>query len=1447
MFLIFDTETTGLPKNFNAPLTDFDNWPRMVQLAWQLHDDTGNLIEVNNYIVKPEGYVIPYSAEKIHGISTEKALADGHDLVWVLEKFNETLQKTKFLVGHNIEFDISIVGCEFHRKNVSTPFFELKSIDTKEESTEYCALPGGKGGKFKWPNLSELHNKLFGQGFDEAHNASADVVATTRCFLELLRLGVIQPQKYGLDPAFTSRFREKNPDIIKPIALEIESNREKETEITELQGETETAAESVTLGVPFTHLHVHTQYSILDGAADIPGLILKAKNDGMVALAITDHGNMFGAKEFYNVAKKNKIKPILGSEVYVAPRSRFDKQDKSDGGGRHLVLLAKNATGYHNLVKLVSYGWTEGFYYKPRIDIELLRKYSDGLIACSACLNGVISYVLRHEGIEPARKVLLDYKEIFGDDFYLELQRHPSGDSQIDREVYQDQIFVNEQLIQFGKETNTLVIATNDVHFINGEDAEAHDRLLCISTGKDLNDPNRMRYTRQEWFKTQDEMRQLFADVPEALENTYKIVEKVEDYELNSQPIMPEFPIPSDFGTIEAYSEKFTKEMLKEEFSAKSYERLGGYSKVIRVKFEADYLQHLVYMGAKERYGDDFEKKYKDRIDFELNIIKTMGFPGYFLIVWDFIRAAREMGVSVGPGRGSAAGSVVAYCLKITDIDPVRYNLLFERFLNPDRISMPDIDIDFDEDGRDKVLKWVVDKYGEKRVAHIITFGTMAPKMAIRDVARVQKLELSEADRLAKLIPERPGTTFKKAYVEVPELVKEKENGSSLVSQTLKYAEVLEGSVRHTGVHACGIIIGRDNLEEHIPICTNKDAELHVTQFDGKHIEAVGMLKMDFLGLKTLSIIKDAVENIKQSKGIEIDINSIPLDDVKTYELYSRGETTALFQFESPGMKKHLKALKPNRIEDLIAMNALYRPGPMEYIPDFIDRKHGRQKIVYDLPEMEEYLSDTYGITVYQEQVMLLSQKLAGFTKGQADSLRKAMGKKIKAMMADLKEKFVEGCLKNGYKEDVINKIWSDWEAFAEYAFNKSHSTCYAWVSYQTAYLKAHYPAEFMAAVLSRNLNDIKKITFFMEEAKRMGLKVLVPDINESHGRFTVNRDGDIRFGLAAIKGLGESAVNHIIEERNSNGLFNDVFDFAERVNLSTVNKRSIESLVMAGCFDSFVTIKRYQYFIPDKEGLTFIDQLVRYGSLVKNQQTATLFDMDSSYQNAQKKPDVPLSGEEWPPLVQLNKERELIGIYLSSHPLDSYKLEIQNFTNCALSELQDLQNVSGREISVAGLVSEVKHLMTKTGRPWGSLVIEDYTDSYKFMLFGKDYEDFRKYLYEGYSLLIKGSVQPNPWRKDNMSLEFKIKSIMFLNNVREELVNNLAIRMSLNDLDESIVEEIKEQTSRNKGKTPVKFYIYDDKEGISLELFSRNTEVSLTNELIQYLENCPEIEYKVN
>jgi DNA polymerase-3 subunit alpha len=1408
MFIIFDTETTGLPQNYDAPVSDSDNWPRMVQLAWEIHDIKGRMLSAEEYIIKPEGYTIPFSAEKIHGISTERALKDGYDLEFVLEKFSEALEKSSVVIGHNIDFDLKIVGAEYHRKDKENKLTQLRSICTKETTTDFCAIPGGKGGKFKWPTLTELYKKLFNEDFEEAHSASADVAATARCFLELIRTGVYDDRFLQISKTDLEAFQKAHPDTITTIKTD------KQSVIKENDSDKNTAPQDEKIPdksipdikIPFTHLHVHTQYSILDGAADIRRLITKAKEDNMVAMAVTDHGNMFGIKEFHNEAIKEGIKPILGCEVYVARRSMYEKSDKIDGGGFHLILLAKNPEGYHNLVKLVSMGWTEGFYYKPRIDKNLLRKHHKGLIASSSCLNGEIPYAIRHENYETAKKIILEYKEIYGDDFYLEFQRHPSGDPQIDQEVYKDQVFVNEQLLKLSKETGTRIIATNDVHFINEEDAPAHDRLLCINTGKDINDQNRLRYTRQEWFKSQAEMKQLFSDLPQAITNTYEIVEKIENYELNGPPVMPDFEIPEGYKNAD------------------------------------DYLRDLTYTGAKFRYKD-LSNELKERIDFELETIRKMGFPGYFLIVWDFVKAAREMGVAVGPGRGSAAGSVVAYCLRITDIDPIKYDLLFERFLNPDRVSMPDIDIDFDEDGREKVLQWGVKKYGKKRVAHIITFGTMAPKMAIRDVARVQKLELSEADRLSKLIPERPGTTFSKAYEEVPELISERNSSNELISQTLKYAEVLEGSVRQTGVHACGIIIGRDDLEEHIPICTNKDTELYVTQYDGKHIESVGMLKMDFLGLKTLSIIKDSIENIRKSKGIELNMDEISLDDQKTFELYSRGDTTGLFQFESEGMKKYLRMLKPNRFEDLIAMNALYRPGPMEYIPSFINRKHGREKITYDLPEMEEYLKDTYGITVYQEQVMLLSQKLAGFTKGMADSLRKAMGKKIKAMMDDLEEKFIEGCMNNGYIKEKAEKIWKDWQAFAQYAFNKSHSTCYAYVSYHTAFLKAHYPAEFMAAVLSRNLNDIKKITFFMDECKRMGLNVLVPDINESHARFTVNKNGDIRFGLAAIKGVGEAAVDHIIEERNKNGSFINIYNFVERINLTIVNKRCIEALAMAGGFDGFDDIRRHQFFTNTENDTSFVESLIRYGNKMQNDSNSspTLFGDIETIEIA--KPAIP-TGIEWSSLAKLNKEKELIGIYLSAHPLDNFRLEINTYCNAQLYEFRDPEKLKEKEITVAGIINAVKNATTKNGNPYGSMIIEDYSDSYTIIMFGRDYETFRNYFYEGYSLLIKGVFTESTWKKGE--LEFRVKNIWLLNNVRDQLIKNLVIKISLDNLSDELLEEFKKKSAKS-GNVTMKFMVIDPMDKMSIEMYSRSNRVELSNQLIDFLQSTPELEFKVS
>lgn len=1168
---------------------------------------------------------------------------------------------------------------------------------------------------------------------------------------------------------------------------------------------------------------------------------------GMKAIALTDHGNMFGIKEFVNAASKandpiNKeikrikgeivklekegvakdelnelklalqdqeqklFKPIIGCEAYVTANRH--SREKDDRGGDHLVLLAKDLVGYHNLTKMVSYSWIEGFYQKPRMDKELLKKYSEGIIASSACLGGEIPQAIIKGNIQRAEEVIYEFKEIFGDDFYLEVMLHPVEPNGYSEDTYLEQGRVNKIILELAKKTGVKCIATNDVHFVNAEDALAHDRLICLNTGKDLDDPKRLRYTMQEYLKSEQEMLKLFPNNPEVIHNTLEIAEKVSIYSLDHEPIMPHFGLPEGFTD------------------------------------DNEYLKHLTFEGAKKRWGENLTPEIEERLNFELEVIARMGYPSYFLIVWDFLVAAREMDVSVGPGRGSAAGSAVAYSLKITDIDPIKYDLLFERFLNPERVSMPDIDIDFDEDGRELVLQWVVNKYGKKRVAQIITFGTMAAKMAIRDVARVQKLPLAEAMRIAKLVPERPGITLSKAYKEVPELMECKKSPDELVRSTLQYAEVLEGSVRQTGVHACGIIIGRDNLEDHIPICINKDAELYVTQFDGKHVESVGLLKMDFLGLKTLSIIKDAIAFIKESKGIDLDLDHIPLDDKKTFELYSQGDTTALFQFESPGMKKHLRALKPNRFEDLIAMNALYRPGPIEYIPSFINRKHGREKIEYDIPEMEDYLRDTYGITVYQEQVMLLSQKLAGFTKGQADSLRKAMGKKLKDVMDKLKTQFVEGCLKNGHDIKKVEKVWTDWEAFAQYAFNKSHSTCYAYVSYQTAYLKAHYPSEFMAAVLSRNLSDIKKITLFMDECRRMGMQVLGPNVNESNYKFTVMHNGDVRFGLGAIKGVGEGAVANIIETRKA-GKFVDLYDFVERVNLQSVGKKNFESLVLAGAFDNFGITERAQFFAEDSKGSPFIEQLLRYGAKIqqeKNNTQQTLFGgMDSGFEI--QKPELPIV-EGWSKLETLSKEKELIGIYLSAHPLDDYKLEIDTFCNITLSEMSDPTRLVGRELTFAGIVSEAKVLTTQKGNYYGRLTIEDFTDSYEITLFGKDFENNRKFFFVGYPLLIKGRFDHSKYREGQ--LELYIKNMQMLSDVRDELVKKITISLTIEEVNEGIINKIKDLTNVNTGKVMLRFRVIDPQSKVSLEMFSRAHRINLSNEFIEHLKQM-DLNFKIN
>jgi len=1196
----------------------------------------------------------------------------------------------------------------------------------------------------------------------------------------------------------------------------------------------------------FVHLHVHTQYSILDGASAIKPLIKRAKALGMPSLAITDHGNMFGVKEFHDAAVKEGVKPILGCEVYVATGSRFDKKRGREDRGHHLILLAKNLTGYHNLAKMVSYAFTEGYYYHPRVDKELLRTYHEGIICCSACLGGELPQAIMHGGLDKAEAVVREFKEIFGDDYYLEMQLHRSGDPRRDADVYENQKRVNAVILELAAKHNVKYIASNDAHFIMADDAEAHDRLICLNTGKDLDDPTRMRYTGQEYLKSEQEMAELFGDHPEALTTTLEIADKVEEYSLEHKPLMPNFPIPDDFPIDlpqlkESFSKKIKDEVLLAEVQRATSldELIGGHPELaesLMIAKQFLYLKHLTFEGARRRYGELNEQILK-RLDYELSTIEWMGFPGYFLIVWDFIRAARELGVSVGPGRGSAAGSVVAYSLGITNIDPIKYDLLFERFLNPDRISLPDVDVDFDEDGRADVLHYVVEKYGSKRVAQIITFGTMAPKAAIKDVARVQKLPLSESNRISKLVPEKPGTTFEKAFKEAPELLAERESENPLIRATMKYAEQLEGSVRQTGVHACGVIIGQDDLEKFAPIAIAKDAELNVVQFEGKQVESVGLIKMDFLGLKTLSIIKDALENIEASKGVKIDIDAIPLDDAATYELYSRGETTGLFQFESPGMKKHLRNLKPNRFEDLIAMNALYRPGPMEYIPSFIARKHGQEKVTYDIPDMEEYLKDTYGITVYQEQVMLLSQKLAGFTGGQADTLRKAMGKKKKDVLDKMKPQFIEGAQKNGHDPKICEKIWSDWEAFASYAFNKSHSTCYAYVSYQTAYLKAHYPAEFMAALLSRNLSDIKKISFFMDECKRMGLSVLGPDVNYSKSRFSVDDEGNVRFGLAAIKGVGEAAVQDIVECRQRDGKFKSVYDFMERVNLQAVNRKTLENLAVGGAFDSISDLPRSAYFASDGREGTFLEALVRYGNRVQSEKAnvqQSLFGGGNAEADIQK-PE-PLPHEPWTKLEMLNKEREVIGIYLSSHPLDDFSVIIRHYCHSTLGDLQDLPSMKNKDFTVAGMVTSVTHLTTKTGKPYGRFTIEDYNSSHEFVLFSKDYENYRRYLYEGYYLLLRGRVQERTYNPNE--LECRINSMMMLSEAQETLIRELTIALPVAELTEDIVSQLKETINENRGNVTLRVKVLDPQADVAVNLYSKTLKVGMTPGMVRFLDD---------
>ena len=1236
----------------------------------------------------------------------------------------------------------------------------------------------------------------------------------------------------------------------------------------------------------FIHLHVHTYFSILDGQSKISQLVNKAINDGMRGMAITDHGDMFGIKEFHDycigINKKRKseglepFKPIFGCEMYVAKHGPKEKKDgKEDQSGYHLIVLAKNYQGYKNLIKLVSRSWVDGFYMRPRTDRADLERFHEGLIVCSACIAGEVPHKILGGDIAGAREAIEWHQRVFGDDYYLELQRHEVKDPYVraNRETFPLQQKANRVLIELAREYGIKLICTNDAHFVDEENAEAHDHLLCLATGKDLDDPSRMLYSKQEWFKTRAEMNEIFSDVPEALSNTLEILDKVEIYSLDHDPIMPFFPIPESFGTEEEWRRKFTEEQLFQEFTSDEngenplprdkgeakIQHLGGYEKLYRIKFEADYLAKLAYEGAARLYGTPLSKEVDDRIRFELHIMKTMGFPGYFLIVQDFINSARkELDVMVGPGRGSAAGSVVAYCLGITKIDPLKYDLLFERFLNPDRISLPDIDTDFDDDGRGRVLKWVEDKYGHENCAHIITYATMATKNSIKDVARVEKVPLPVSNALCKAIPDRlpdvggktPKMNLPNAIRAVRELQEAEASSDPALANTIKYAKMLEGTVRGTGIHACGFIICRDPISDWVPVSTAddpdfKDQKTNCTQYDGHVIESTGLIKMDFLGLKTLSEMKEACAVIKQHRGIDIDLDNIPIDDPKTYELYQQGRTIGTFQFESAGMQKYLRELKPTVFEDLIAMNALYRPGPMGYIPQFIRRKHGEEPITYDIPVMEKYLKDTYGITVYQEQVMLLSRLLADFTRGESDALRKAMGKKKKDIVDAMKPKFIEGGKKNGHDPKVLEKIWSDWEAFASYAFNKSHAACYSWVAFQTAYLKANYPAEFMAAIMSRRRDQISEITKLMDECKSMGIATLGPDVNESYLKFGVNQKGEIRFGLAAIKGMGDNVAQSIIDEREKNGPYKDIFDFAQRVNYSSVNRKAFESLALSGGFDSF-GIPREGYFGADARGNVFLDVLIRYGQLYQAEQQqaqTSLFGDEGAVDIAT--PPIP-QVEQWSSIERLNRERDLVGIYLSAHPLDDFSIVLKNLCNTHCNELDDKEELLKKEeVIFGGIVTGVKDRYTKTGKPMGIVNIEDFEGSGELAFFGEEWGKWRGMFVEGSTVFVRCKFSQR--YANSQYIDMRVNDVQYLQTVRDNAIERFTITIDREAIDDSVVNDIATLVADRPGKTELYFQIVDREHNANLLLRSSSKAITLDRALLQYIESNSHMSYRVN
>jgi DNA polymerase-3 subunit alpha len=1428
MYLIFDTETTGLPKRWDAPITDTNNWPRCIQIAWQLHDEMGKLLEHQDYLVKPDGFNIPYDAERIHGISTELAQVDGISLGEVLEKFNVALGKAKFIVGQNLGFDLNIMGCEFYRLGVVSTMSKMLVLDTCTEVTaSLLKLPGGRGGRFKLPTLTELHSYLFNKGFGEAHNATADVEATTRCFLELIRRENYTKEQLDVQPGYFQNFQNKNPREIALIGLKHINLKEASEVIRQQFGEKQTATVSkaelsenkkVLVHTDFVHLHNHTQFSVLQSTISIPQLVRAASKEKMPAVAMTDHANLMGAFHFvrdilnHNKAAdaKNKelaengeeptevsIKPIVGCEFYVCE----DHKDKTrKDNGYQIVLLAKTKKGYHNLAKMSSIAFTQGFYYVPRIDRKVIQQYKEDIIVLSGNLNGEIPNKILNLGENQAEEALLWWKEEFKEDFYMEVMRHNQ----------EDENRVNTTLISLARKHEVKIVATNNTFYLDKENANAHDILLCVREGEKQTTPigrgRGYRYglpNQEYYFKTGEEMKKIFADLPEAISNLSEIVGKIEIYNLAREVLLPKFDIPDQFFVADDTID-------------------GG------VRGENAYLRHLTYEGANRRYPEITEE-IRERLDFELLTISNSGYPGYFLIVQDLIAEARSMGVSVGPGRGSAAGSVVAYCLKITNIDPLIYNLLFERFLNPDRVSLPDIDIDFDDEGRSSVMDYVIRKYGSKQVAQIITYGKMATKSAIRDTARVLDLPLFEADKIAKLIPGMmPGkwnlarflsedeALIKKAvrpeeYDKIKELIAlAGEDG--LGGETIQQAKVLEGNLRNTGIHACGVIITPSDITDFVPVATAKDSDLYVTQFDNSVVETAGLLKMDFLGLKTLTLIKDTVKLVKYRNGIDLDPDAFPIDDLKTYELFQRGETVGIFQYESAGMQKYMKELKPTVFPDLIAMNALYRPGPIAYIPSFVKRKNGEEEIIYDLEACEELLKDTYGITVYQEQVMLLSQKLADFSKGDADVLRKAMGKKQKDVLDKMKPKFISQAMTKGHAEDKLEKIWKDWEAFAQYAFNKSHSTCYAWIAYQTAYLKANYPAEYMAAVLSNNMSDIKQVSFFMEECKRMGLEVLGPDVNESFYKFTVNDNYAVRFGMGAIKGVGAGAVATIVENRKQ-GKYKSVFDMTKRIDLRAANKKALENLILAGGFDSFLGTLRSQYFHDEGDGISFYEKAIRYGAKFQeneNSSQVSLFGESSDVQIAE--PSIPTC-EDWSTMEKLAKEKEVVGIYISGHPLDDYKFEMKYFCNAKLEALRSLELYVGKNLSFGGIINNVQHRVAKNGKGWGIFTLEGYDESYEFKIFGEEYLKFRHFFIQNnftfMKVLVKeGWVNQDTGKRSEPRIQFML--VQYLQDVLDDFAKKLVVLLNITDLDPDFIHKLGHLFFANKGDNLVTFEIME-------------------------------------